>query len=175
MNVTQGDGAGEDGICVLWMSIPAVERRGRNKQMMEKKLTLSTQRLIFSKENIRNVKHNDMFTYLSVIQIFRLRLGPDVHQIPSNPRGMVWPNLPQSMWPRLESRGKKRNVCLRLCVLCISSCQMWTLSTAAHFKWHTLLLWPKATIWGKRCHMKYIKKVNCSNIFSYSLAQKALG
>lgn len=72
-----------------------------------KQLTRSTQRLSFSKDNVRNVKHSDMFTHLSVIQIFRLRLGPDVHQIPSYPRGMVWPNLPQSMWPRLESREKK--------------------------------------------------------------------
>ncbi len=116
------------------MSIPPVERRGRNKQMTEKKLTLSTQRLSSSKENVRNVKHSEVFTHLSVIQIFRLRPGPDVHQIPSNPRGMVWPNLPQSMWPRLESRGKRRNVCLRLCVLCISSYQMWTLSNAAAFQ-----------------------------------------
>lgn len=100
----------------------------------EKNLTPSTQRLSLSKENIRNVKHRGMFTHLSVIQIFRLRLGPDVHQIPANPRGMVRPNLPQSMWPRLESRGKRRNVCLRLCVLCISSCQMWTLSNAAAFQ-----------------------------------------
>lgn len=97
MNVTQRDGAGEDVICVLWMSVPSVERRGRNKQMMGKKLTPGTQQLSFSQEDIRNVKHSDMFTHLSVIQIFRLRLGPDVHPIPSHPRGMVWPNLPQSM------------------------------------------------------------------------------
>lgn len=97
-------------------------------------MTPTTQRLSFSKENIRNVKHNDMFTHPSVIQIFRLRVRPDVHQIPSNPRGMVWPNLPQSMWPRLESRGKRRNVCLPLCVLCISSFQMWTMSNAAAFE-----------------------------------------
>lgn len=112
MNVTGGDRAGEDVICALWMSIPPVVSRGWNKQLMgEKKMTHS-----IGKENIQNVKHSDVFTHFSVIQIFRLRPRPDVHQIPSNPRGMVWPNLPQSMWPRLESGGGGEGMCGCVCV-----------------------------------------------------------
>lgn len=87
--MTQGDRAGEDVKCVLWMNIPAVEHRGRNKQMIRTKLTLSTEWLSLGKKNIGNVKHGEMFTRISVIQIFRLGLGPDVHQIPSDPTGMV--------------------------------------------------------------------------------------
>lgn len=52
-------------------------------------MTLSTRRLSFSKENVGNVKHSAVFTHLPVIQIFRLRLGPAVRQIPANPRGVV--------------------------------------------------------------------------------------
>lgn len=115
MNVTQGDRAGEDVMCVRWMNKSAVEHRGRNKQMIRKTLTLSTEQLSLNKKNIRNVKHNGVFTHISVIQIFRLRLGPDVRQIPSDPRGMVRPNLPQSMWPRLESRGKGE-MCVYVCM-----------------------------------------------------------
>lgn len=120
---------------------------GRNKQMMGKKLTLSAQWLSCSKENIRNVKHLDMFTHLSVIQIFRLRLKPDVHQIPSNPTEMVWPNLPQSMWPRLESRGEKGGMCVCVCVcFAFQAGKTWTPSNAAaflHGKHCFLYLWPK--------------------------------
>lgn len=128
--------------------------RGRNKQMMVKKLSLGTLRFRFSKEIIRSIKPCALFTHLSVIHIFRLRPGPDVRQIPANPREMVWPNLPQSMWPRLESRRKRRNVCLRLSVLCISSLQMWTSSNAAAFQ---MFLWLRTTIWSKGCHVKYFQ------------------
>lgn len=61
MNVTQGDRAGEDGICVRWMSIPTVERRGRNKQMMGKKLTLSLT-VKLQQGNIRNGKQRHVYT-----------------------------------------------------------------------------------------------------------------
>lgn len=84
---------------------------GINSWWEKKKMTHS-----IGKENIQNVKHSDVFTHFSVIQIFRLRPRPDVHQIPSNPRGMVWPNLPQSMWPRLESGGGGEGMCGCVCV-----------------------------------------------------------
>lgn len=172
MNVTQGDGAGEDGMWVHWTSIPLAKRRGRNKQMIgaKKKQTPGTQRLSFSKENVGNVKHINMFTHLSVIQIFRLRLGPDVHQIPSNPRGMVWPNLPQSMWPRLESRGKRGNVCLYLCVLCISSCQQWTLSNAAALQ-ATVSAITRTPSRGNGVTWNIIK-TQTAGVFFFGLAQK---
>lgn len=81
---------------------------GINRWWGKKKMSLSTRRLSFSKESVGNVKHSGVFTHLPVIQIFRLRLGPAVRQIPANPRGVVWPNLPQSMWPRLESKGREK-------------------------------------------------------------------
>ena len=155
------------------------QRRGRNKQMKGKKLTLSTQRLSFHKENVRNVKHSDMFTYLPVIHIFRLRLRPDVRQIPSYPRGMVWPNLPQSMWPRLESTGGKGKggmcVCVCVCVCfafqaakCECCLKQLNFTRLFFYTWDK-----KATIWRKGCHMKYFQEVNCGIILSSSLVQRA--
>lgn len=93
-------------MCVLWMSIPTVERRGRNKQMMGK-LTLSTQLLSFSKENIRNFKQSDMFTHLSVVQIFRLRLGPDVSSNPLKPERNGMTQSPTKYVTQIRKQGEK--------------------------------------------------------------------
>lgn len=41
-----------------------------------------------------------------VVQIFRLRRGPDVHQIPTNPGGMVQPNLPTKYVTQIRERGE---------------------------------------------------------------------
>lgn len=58
-------------------------------------------------KRLQNVKHSDMFTRFSwVIQIFRLRRGPDVHQIPTNPGGMVRPNLPTKYVTQIREQGE---------------------------------------------------------------------
>lgn len=118
---------------------------GINRWWGKKKMSLSTRRLSFSKENVGNVKHSGVFTHLPVIQIFRLRLGPAVRQIPANPRGVVWPNLPQSMWPRLESKGGEKKgremcVCIRVCFAFQAADAVRQRLMQLHFKW--LFLWP---------------------------------
>ena len=81
MNLTQQDRHGEDGAKLAWRSTK--EKRKKLEIMKAKSWSLF---LVFSRHYIRNT---DIFTHLFVIQIFRLSLEPDVHQIPPDKRKMV--------------------------------------------------------------------------------------
>lgn len=117
MNVTGGDRAGEDVICALWVSIPSVVSRGWNKQLMgEKKMTHS-----IGKENIQNVKHSDVFTHFSVIQIFRLRPRPArCSSNPLKPKRNGMTQSPTKYVTQIRKRrggGKKECAPVSVCAL----------------------------------------------------------
>lgn len=101
MNVT-GDEAAEDGIGVHWMRTPPLlmhregvgdgqtMRRGRGGRRLERDDPGHSEREPLRGTTQGKVKTGRVFTRLSVIQIFRLRLQHQLFpQIPANPGGMV--------------------------------------------------------------------------------------